>query len=61
MKTLKLGYLPLCKGSWVNDRLGKELKDSLAALKSLGHEVVDCGKLIISDTDADEACALFEK
>lgn len=59
MERLKLGYLSLVKGSWVNDRLEKLRTDSFQALAALGYDVVDCGELIITEEQADRAYAKF--
>lgn len=60
MNKLKLGYLSLVKGSWVNERLENLRKESCAALAALGYEVVDCGELIKDEIQADAACAKFK-
>ncbi|MBR0458432.1 MAG: hypothetical protein IJJ26_04285 [Victivallales bacterium] len=60
-RKMKIGYLSLVKGSWVNDRLAKEREDAVTALKALDYEVVDCDQLVTSDTQADEACEKFRQ
>jgi L-fucose isomerase-like protein len=57
---LKLGYLPLVKGSWLNEKQVNTKNESVKQLKQLA-TVIETGKLIVSETDADEACALFAK
>jgi L-fucose isomerase-like protein len=60
MEKLKVGYLSLVKGSWINDKLEKQRQDALKALKELDVELVDCGLLIQSEEEADAVCKKFE-
>ena len=61
MKKLKVGYLSLVKGSWINDKLESQRLNALEALKVLDVELVDCGLLIQSETEADAVCKMFDE
>jgi L-fucose isomerase-like protein len=60
MKKLKVGYLSLVKGSWINEKLECQRQNALKALKQLDIELVDCGLLIQSETEADAVCKKFD-
>jgi len=60
MEKLKVGYLSLVKGSWINDKLEKQRQNALKALKELDVELVDCGLLIQSEAEADAVCKKFD-
>jgi L-fucose isomerase-like protein len=60
MLKLKVGYLPLIKGSWVNDKLERQRIASRQALEKLENiELVDTGKLIQTEAEGAEALELF--
>lgn len=59
MNKLKVGYLSLVKGSWINDSLEGQRTDALRQLQSLDANIIDCGTLIQSETQAEEACEKF--
>jgi len=61
MSKLKVGYLSLVKGSWINDRLESERKKALKALAGQDVEVVDCGMLIQSEVQAEAVLQKFEE
>ena len=61
MKKLKVGYLSLVKGSWINDKLESQRLNALKALKVLDVELVDCGLLIQSETEAEAVCKMFDE
>lgn len=62
MSKLKVGYLSLVKGSWINEHLETRRRESLAALAALPDvELVDCGRLIQSEAEAGEALRRFEE
>jgi hypothetical protein len=54
MNKLKVGYLSLVKGSWINARLEGERQKALKALSKLDVELVDCGLLIQSEVEAEQ-------
>lgn len=58
MKTLKVGYLPLVKGSWLNGKQEKAADEAIAGLQAFA-EVIELGRLIVSEDDANEACEKF--
>jgi L-fucose isomerase-like protein len=60
MKKLKVGYLSLVKGSWINDTLEAKRQNALVLLNSLDADIVDCGKLIQSEAEARECVELFK-
>lgn len=55
---LKVGYLSLVKGSWINDRLEGQRQKALQALAKLDVELIDCGLLIQSEVEAE---AVYQK
>ena len=55
MKKLKIGYLSLVKGSWINDKLESQRLNALNALKVLDVELIVCGLLIQSETEAGKS------
>lgn len=57
---MKLGYLSLAKGSWINDRLERQRQNSLDSLQSLDAEIVDCGMLVQTEADADSVLRSFQ-
>lgn len=59
MSKLKVGYLSLVKGSWINDRLEGQRQQTLKALAKLDVEIVDCGLLIQSEVEADAVYRKF--
>ncbi len=59
MKKVKVGYLSLVKGSWINERLAGQRADALKMLNSLEIELVDCGDLIQNEAQAAEAVERF--
>ncbi len=61
MSKLKVGYLSLVKGSWINDKLESQRKQALGELAKLDVELVDCGLLIQSETEADAVYNKFEE
>ena len=60
MEKLKVGYLPLVKGSWINDSLESKRENALKALKTLSADIVDSGKLIQSEAEARKCVELFK-
>jgi len=60
MGKLKIGYLSLVKGSWINDKLECQRQNALKALKQLDIELVDCGSLIQNETEAEAVCKNFD-
>ncbi len=60
MKKLKVGYLSLVKGSWINESLESKRKHALESLSKLDCELVDCGLLIQSETEAVTVTEKFE-
>ncbi len=61
MTGLKVGYLSLVKGSWINDKLQTQRQQALRDLATLGVEIVDCGLLIQSEVEAEEVFKRFEE
>lgn len=61
MDKLKVGYLSLVKGSWINDKLEGQRQEALRALAGLDAEVIDCGLLIQSEAEAERVCQKFEE
>ncbi|MFN2352327.1 MAG: hypothetical protein ABR497_10315, partial [Kiritimatiellia bacterium] len=59
MHKLKVGYLPLVKGSWINDSLEGRRQAALRALADLGVEIVEGGRLVQSETEAAELGRAF--
>ena len=59
MKKVKVGYLSLVKGSWINERLAGQRAEALKMLGALDIELVDCGDLIQSEAQAAEAVERF--
>lgn len=59
MDKLKVGYLSLVKGSWINEKLETERAEALACLQNLDVDIVDCGKLIQNETEARECVDIF--
>ena len=59
MKKVKVGYLSLVKGSWINDKLAGQRTDALNMLNSLDIELADCGGLIQNEAQAAEAIEKF--
>ncbi len=59
MNKLKVGYLSLVKGSWINESLESQRAKALQALGSLDCEVVDCGKLVQNEKEAAEVAGAF--
>lgn len=60
MAKLKVGYLSLVKGSWINDRLEGQRQKALAALGTLDVELVDCGALLQSEDQGREVLERFD-
>lgn len=60
MEKLKIGYLSLVKGSWINETLEAKRQDALSVLKSLNADIVDYGKLVQNETEARECVELFK-
>jgi L-fucose isomerase-like protein len=60
MRRLKVGYLSLVKGSWINDRLDGQRRQALHGLAGLDVEIVDCGLLVQSETEAAAVCERFD-
>lgn len=58
MHKLKVGYLSLVKGSWLNDKLEQQRQNALEMLKQLDVELVDCGLLV---QDEKEASKVYDK
>ena len=61
MYKLKVGYLSLVKGSWINDRLEGQRLQALEALEKLDVQIVDCGLLIQNEVEAEEVYRRFEE
>lgn len=61
MSYLKVGYLSLVKGSWINEKLEGQRKRALDALGALEIELVDCGLLIQDEIQAAEVLKKFEE
>ena len=61
MNKLRVGYLSLVKGSWINAGLEGQRQDALKALSELGAEIVDCGLLVQTEAQAQEVCCKFEE
>lgn len=61
MSGLRVGYLSLVKGSWINDQLAGQRESALRALRELDIEIVDCGLLIQSEAEAEEVHRKFEE
>ena len=59
MIKLKVGYLSLVKGSWINDRLEGQRQQTLNELAKLDAEIVDCGLLIQSEVEAEAVYRKF--
>ena len=59
MKKIKVGYLSLVKGSWINERLAGQRAEALKMLSELDIEPVDCGGLIQNEAQAAEAVEHF--
>ncbi len=61
MGSLKVGYLSLVKGTWINESLELKRKAALDAVKKLnGVEIVDCGLLIQNETESEAVFKRFE-
>ncbi len=60
MTSLKVGYLSLVKGTWINARLEAQRQAALSALAGLNVDLVDCGGLIQSEAEADRVGLAFE-
>ncbi|MBN2643196.1 MAG: L-fucose/L-arabinose isomerase family protein [Victivallales bacterium] len=60
MSNLKVGYMSLVKGSWINDKLEGQRQQALRDLENLDAEIVDCGMLIQSETEAEAVYRKFE-
>jgi len=60
MSKLKVGYLSLVKGSWINGTLEDRRRQALTALTTLDVEIVDCGLLIQSEVEAEKVFRKFE-
>lgn len=61
MSKLKVGYLSLVKGSWINERLEGERRRALQALAKQDVELIDCGLLIQNEVEAEEVFRKFEE
>ncbi|MFA5204152.1 MAG: hypothetical protein WC708_07080 [Lentisphaeria bacterium] len=61
MSKLKVGYLSLVKGSWINDKLEVQRQQALKDLAVLDVELVDCGLLIQSEIEAEQVFWKFEE
>jgi L-fucose isomerase-like protein len=61
MSKLKVGYLSLVKGSWINDRLEGQRREALKALATLDVDIVDCGLLIQNEVEAESVYRHFEE
>jgi len=61
MRKLKVGYLSLVKGSWINEKLEGQRKQALKDLTALDVELVDCGLLIQSEVEAEQVYHKFEE
>ena len=59
MIKLKVGYLSLVKGSWINDRLEGQRQQTLNELAKLDAEIVDCSLLIQSEVEAEAVYRKF--
>ncbi|MBN2452591.1 MAG: hypothetical protein JXR77_19565, partial [Lentisphaeria bacterium] len=60
MNSLRVGYAPQAKSSWINDTLEDTRRRSIAALEALGVEVVP-GPLLTTDSDAAALAAEFRR
>lgn len=60
MRTLKVGYLSLVKGTWINARLEGQRQAALTALAGLDAQIVDCGGLIQNETEAEAVSQAFD-
>ncbi len=58
---LTVGYLPLVKGSWINPGLETRRREALQALCALDARIVEGGRLIQSETEAEEELHRFEE
>jgi len=58
---LRIGYVPLAKKSWLNDKLETVRKDALKMLQKTGVETVSTEGLITDRSQADELAAFFIK
>lgn len=61
MSKLKVGYLSLVKGSWINDKLEIQRQQALKDLAVLDVELIDCGLLIQSEVEAEQVFRKFEE
>jgi L-fucose isomerase-like protein len=61
MNKLKVGYLSLVKGSWINTRMEGERQQALKALVKLNVEIIDCGLLIQNEVEAEQVYHKFEE
>ncbi len=59
MKKIRIGYLSLVKGSWINDSLAGQRENAVRLLNSLEEELIDCGGLIQNESQAADAVAKF--
>lgn len=59
MKDLKIGYLSLVKGSWINETLEAKRQNALKALKGLDVKIEDCGLLLQNESEARAVCQNF--
>jgi len=60
MMSLKVGYAPQAKLSWINPSLEELRRRSIAAIEALGVEVV-AGPLLTSDAQAEDLAAEFRR
>lgn len=60
MKQLKVGYLPLVKGSWINGKQEIRRKESLELLSGLDAEIIEDGRIVVTEQEAESSITRFE-
>ena len=61
MKQLKVGYLPLVKGSWVNGKQEIRRAEVVGMFSKLDAEIIEEGRIIVTEAEADSSIAKFEQ
>ena len=61
MEQLKVGYLPLVKGSWVNGKQEIRRAEVIGMFSKLDAEIVEEGRIIVTEEEANSSIEKFEK
>ena len=61
MEQLKVGYLPLVKGSWVNGKQEIRRAEVIGMFSKLDAEIVEEGRIIVTEEEANSSIAKFEQ